>query len=70
MMTMTAAVKNILKNNTTSRFIRVLEIQKRHDDLVRRGIIQEEPPKTFGGVILPSDIKNKHIDYALGDNTR
>jgi len=68
-MTMTPIVKNILENNFAPRIARVLEIQKRYDDLVERGIIQEEPPKTFGNaaLIVPNDLKNKHIDYTLSE---
>ena len=67
MMSMAPVVENILKDNVTSQHARILGIQKRYDDFVKRGIIQEEPPKTFGASasVIPNDLKNKHIDYTL-----
>jgi len=56
------------KKQYPPRIARVLEIQERYNDLVKRGIIKEEPPKTFGEAIsaTPNNLmQNKHINYSL-----
>ena len=58
-------VENILRENAALRNPDLMEKQNRYHDLVKRGIIQEEQPKTFGDVAYPIDCKNKHIDYSL-----
>ena|GEM_PF-6346046 len=68
MMSMVSVIEKIQKDNVSPRIARVLAIQERYDDLIKRGIIKEEPPKTFGEAIsaTPNNLmQNKHINYSL-----
>jgi hypothetical protein len=65
MMSLAPVVERVLKENASSRLSDLLEKQNRYHDLVKRGIVQEERPKTFGNVAYPIDCKNKHINYSL-----
>ena len=66
-MSMVPIVENILKEKTTPSNPDLVKMQNRYNDLVKRGIIQEERPKTFGEIAYPIDCKNKHINYSLSE---
>ena len=65
MMSLTTIVESILEENAALCRSDLIEKQNRYNDLVKRGIIREERPKTFGDVAYPTDCKNKRIDYSL-----
>ena len=65
MMSIVPIVESILEENANQRRSDLKEIQNRCNDLVKRGIIQEERPKTFGSIPYPIDYKNRYINYPL-----
>jgi hypothetical protein len=70
-MSLVSNVKTILKDNHIPRHAQLQAIQKRYAELVERGIIQEELPKTFGpGQTVYDDFSNHYIDYSLHCETR
>jgi len=66
-MSLVPIVENILKEKATPHNPDLAKMQNRYNDLVKRGVIKEERPKTFGDVIYPIDYENKHINYSLSE---
>lgn len=66
-MSLTLNAESVLKESRASCRPSLVEMLNRYNDLVKRGVIQKEQPKTFGGVVYPTDCKNKHINYYLSE---